>query len=91
MRDEKQISNIEPIYVKLLDEDIDVYRPVKAIKINDYIYKIIDDDQEAYKEDGEVWEFKKGDMVKCSYKNLSKGSGKKKPTLVAASEYWMEE
>jgi len=90
MRDEKQITNIEPIYVKLLDEDIDVYRPVNAIKINDCIYKIIDDDQKAYQEDGEVWEFKKGDIVKCSYKNLSQGAGKKKPTLVA-SEYWMEE
>ena len=87
MRDEKQITNIEPIYVKLLDEDIDVYRPVNAIKINDCIYKIIDDDQKAYQEDGEVWEFKKDDIVKCSYKNLSKGADKQKPTLVA-SEYW---
>jgi len=86
MQEENQISNIEKIYVKLLDEDIDVYRPVNALKIDNDIYKILDDNIQAYEEYLEEWEFGKDDIVKCIYRELSEGKKKKKSTLVAVEK-----
>jgi len=83
MQDEKQILNTEKIYVKLLDEDIDVYRPVNAEKLGNKLYKILDDSDKAYKDYLEIWEYKTGDIVECTYKNLSEGKKKKEPTLIA--------
>jgi len=83
MQDKKQILNTEKIYVKLLDEDIEVYRPVNAVRVDDLIYQILDDDKQAYKDSSEEWEFGKNDIVQCIYKNLREGNRKKEPTLIA--------
>jgi hypothetical protein len=53
------------IYVQLLDEGIEVYRPVKAIKIDKNIFKIM----EQNTHDDESWEFNEGDIVNCKLRN----------------------
>ena len=68
---EERILSIETIYVRLLDEGINVYKPVQAEKLGNYLYKILDDSKKAYEEYLEIWEYKTGDIVKCAYKKLS--------------------
>jgi hypothetical protein len=50
------------IYVKLLDEGVEVKRPIWAKKINDTFYEILDID---YSPNIEMWEFNPGDVVEC--------------------------
>jgi len=73
---------IKKIYVRLLNEGVDVYRPVKAIEIDSNTYKIEGDHVSAYKNDLEEWEFRKNDVVRCEYKYLQEGA-KDKLFLVA--------
>jgi hypothetical protein len=47
------------IYVKLLDEGTDVWRPVAAEMIDDSIYRLVGEQA-----DGETWEFEAGSMVR---------------------------
>jgi len=58
------IKKIETIYVKLLNEDITVYRPVKALQMNNEEYKIVEKNQELNEKFGEIWEFNLNDIVK---------------------------
>lgn len=53
------------IYIKLLDEGTDVYRPVKALKVEKGEYKILDTQPKD-----ELWEFKSGELVVCVHKKL---------------------
>lgn len=55
------------IYVKLLNEDIEVYRPIQAEYIDKNIFKIIDRNDELGDVYGEIWEFNEGDFVLCKY------------------------
>lgn len=48
------------IYVRLLGEDIEVWRPVQAEKINESIYKILSEENVPA---GEDWEFQHGSLV----------------------------
>lgn len=48
------------IYVKLVNEDIDVWRPVKAFEIDNSSYQISDMETVP---DSEVWEFSPGAIV----------------------------
>ena len=50
------------IYVFLLDEAVDVWRPVQASKIARDRYRISLD---IVVPEGEVWEFGPGDIVRC--------------------------
>jgi hypothetical protein len=50
---------MKTIYVKLLDEGTDVWRPVAAEMINDSIYRLVGE-----RADGETWEFEAGSMVR---------------------------
>ena len=59
------------IYVALLDEAVDVWRPVEAIEEQGH-YRLPDTAP-----DGERWEFAPGSLVVCETRNLSEG-----PTLV---------
>ncbi len=61
-------SKTETIFIKLLDEDIDVWRPVNAEAVSLDIYKILDCNNETIA--NENWEFKPGDLVRCSPKIL---------------------
>jgi hypothetical protein len=50
------------IYVALLDEGIEVWRPVAARRVSDDTYLIADQD---YDRDAETWEFEPGTVVRC--------------------------
>lgn len=52
--------NKETIYVKLTDEIIPMFRPVEAIKLDDSLYKI---SNQEYNIETEEWEFVPGDKV----------------------------
>ena len=56
------------IFIKILNEDIDVWRPVKAVQIAQYIFKITDTTKFGSELD-EILEFKQGDIVKCKEKD----------------------
>ena len=56
------------IFIKILNEDINVWRPVKAVQIAQYIFKIIDATKFESELD-EILEFKQGDIVKCKEKD----------------------
>ena len=56
------------IFIKILNEDIDVQRPVKAVQIAQYIFKITDTTNFESELD-EISEFKYGDIVKCREKD----------------------
>jgi len=55
------------IFIKILNEDINVWRPVKAVQIAQYIFKITDTTKFESELD-EILEFKQGDIVKCREK-----------------------
>jgi hypothetical protein len=57
------MKNTNTIYVKLLDEDIDVWRPVLAVKDNIKNAYLILDIPENTMPQNEVWEFKPGSLV----------------------------
>ena len=80
------MQNREFIYILLLDEGIDVWRPVEAEKLGENTYKIIEDDQKAFNNSLEEWEFKMNDIVKCEYKTLTKGRDEKYNILVAVEK-----
>lgn len=51
------------IFIKIFNEDIDVWRPAKAAQIAQYIFKITDTTKFESELD-EILEFKQGDIVK---------------------------
>ena len=56
------MSKTETIFVSLLDEGVDVWRPVHAVHVRDNLYRILD---QAYDRDLETWQFVPGDEVIC--------------------------
>jgi len=56
------------VYVRLLDEGVDVYRPVTSIKITETVYEL--DHPEGYDPDDESWEFLPGSKVRVERKLL---------------------
>ena len=48
------------IFVRLLDEDVNVWRPVQAARLHDAVYRIAD---QIYDRDIETWEFEPNDEV----------------------------
>lgn len=57
------MNDVQTIYVRLVDEVIDVWTPVKAVHLSDDVYRIID---QAYDRDIETWQFQPGDTVICA-------------------------
>ena len=59
----------DQIYVALLDEGTDVWRPAPALKLQDETYVVLrpDDYDPAF----EQWQFPPGTMVVCEQKQLS--------------------
>ena len=51
------------IFIKILNEDIDLWRPAKTVQIAQYIFKITDATNFQSELD-EILEFKCGDIVK---------------------------
>jgi hypothetical protein len=56
------MSKRDTIYVALLDEGIDVWRPVEARRLSPDTYLIVDQD---YDPRSETWEFEPGTVVRC--------------------------
>jgi hypothetical protein len=54
------------IYVRLLDEGLDVWRPIAAKKIGDRTFEIVSQSCPA----DEIWEFNPGDQVRCRSKEV---------------------
>jgi len=62
------INNIFEIYVYLLVEGTDVWRPVKAEKLGDKLFRIVSQNTDS---EDERWQFSTGDIVKCEERILS--------------------
>ena len=60
----------QTIYVALLDEGVDCWRPVEAIHKHDDIYTITSPNPDP---DDEHWEFSHGDDVRCKMHTFSGG------------------
>ena len=55
------MSDNAEIYVKLLDECVDVWRPVRAEHLYGNVYKILGEPDRSI----EVWQFEPGEIVLC--------------------------
>ena len=60
----------EEIYVSLLDEGVDVWRPVRAQRLRGSVYRIV---SQRYDRDTESWQFVPGDEVFCELVESSEG------------------
>lgn len=54
------MTDLSQIFVRLIDEEVDVWRPVPAERLFDNIYRITD---QPYDRDSETWEFGPGEEV----------------------------
>ena len=67
--------NTETIYVALLDEGVDVWRPVQASRRIGETFEIVSKNDDP---EDEHWQFPSGALVRCEERELSGG-----PCLVA--------
>lgn len=72
------MSNKTTVYVGLLEENVDVWRPVQAEHVGGDRYRLTGE-QPA----DEVWLFSPGDVVRCQARSLSGDSAQTQPVLVA--------
>ena len=59
------------VYVRLLDEGTDVWRPVRAIRFSDGSFQIAEPD--GYDPELEAWEFPPRAKVRCTVKTFAGG------------------
>jgi hypothetical protein len=64
------MSCLTEIFVSLLDERVDVWRPVRAKHLRENIYKII---EQPYDREDERWQFEPGDEVVCELVEANEG------------------
>jgi len=69
------VSGATQIYVGLVDEGVDVWRPVLAKRLGGNMYRILD---QPYDREIESWQFEPGDRVICEH--IASGDG---PILAA--------
>jgi hypothetical protein len=67
MNNEDQITTI---YVYLLNEGVDVWRPVQARHIGTDRYQIVSVNNSL---DDELWQFNSGDIVRCKPRTMFDG------------------
>lgn len=60
----------ETIFVALLDEGVNVWRPVEAEHLGDGVYLIVD---QPYDSDVEKWKFKPGERVRTELVSSADG------------------
>jgi hypothetical protein len=70
---ERPSTTGQTIYVELIDEGVDVWRPVEATPEADDTFRLPDEAP-----DGEAWQFPPGSIVRCELRQLAGGE-----TLVA--------
>lgn len=56
------MNDLVIIYVFLLDEGVDVWRPISAVHLQDDVYRIV---AQPYDQTDEKWQFEPGDTVIC--------------------------
>jgi len=64
------MTSIDVIYVALMDEGVDVWRPVKAENIGINLFHIL---EQPYNREIELWQFEPGDSVYCELVESSDG------------------
>ncbi len=64
------MTQVSEIYVALIDEGVDVWRPVKAERIKKSLFRILD---QPYNREIELWQFGPGDLVICELMESSDG------------------
>ena len=74
-----EMSGKTQIYVYLLEEGTDVWRPVHAVDLGNSIFRILSVNEDP---EDEEWEFSTGDAVYCEPRLLG-GSGGPHECLVA--------
>ena len=63
------MARTQTIYVRVVNEDVDVWRPVVAEHAGGDRYRLIDHPAE-----GEEWQFAKDDVVRCERRRLTNGT-----------------
>jgi len=64
------MTDITQIYIALLDEGVDVWRPVQAERLSGNTYRILN---QPYDRNTESWQFEPGDLVLCEMVESSDG------------------
>jgi hypothetical protein len=59
----------DQVYVRLLNEGTEAWRPVPAIRLADGLYRL-----SGTRVDDEEWEFESGTLVRCVHDRFSDGS-----------------
>lgn len=62
----------ETIYVYLLDEGVDCWRPIDAVHEREDTYRIVSVNSNP---EDEHWEFSAGDLVVCERRRFADGEG----------------
>jgi len=57
------------VFVRLLDEGTSVYRPTRAARISDQVYRL--EASPNYDPEDETWEFPPGSTVRCERKRIN--------------------
>ena len=65
------VAEPETIFVALMDEGVDVWRPVQARPVDGGLYRIVGVDADA---SDETWQFPAGAIVKCERKQFAGGT-----------------
>jgi hypothetical protein len=65
------MDSLSQIYVYLLEEGTDVWRPVQAAHVRDDVYRIISSNLDP---EDEKWQFASGELVRCE-KRMSPEDG----------------
>ena len=79
------ISSTEPVtvYVRLLEEAVDAWRPVEAIRISEATYRLSD----APIPEDETWSFQPGDTVVAELRDGALGSPRTLVAVARASDF----
>ena len=67
----KSDSNRVKLFIYLLEEGTDVWRPTQAVAIGDGLFKILPTPE--YEPEDEVWEFPPGSIVRCETRQNDTG------------------
>jgi hypothetical protein len=64
------MNSYSVIYIALMDEGVDVWRPVNAENTGNGIFRIL---EQPYDREIELWQFEPGDLVYCELVESSDG------------------
>jgi hypothetical protein len=62
-------TEMETVFVRLLDEGTDVMRPVQAERIGSGIFRLFE--PADYDPEYEIWEFVPGSLVRCEVQHIN--------------------